>query len=312
MGIRKCGAFFLRLLTLGCVGCGELAPSFPPQTADAPAVLAAKSAQLDGGGIYIYTCQNGTTFDCLVYNERGTLLRTLSLGVRSPDGVAAGRDGLFYVANNFGADLLVYSAGGRKLLRTLDNGGNAPVDVAVYHDSLAVANLHDMTFFRAGVTKPTRTLEDTHALQGTGAAFDLHGNCYWSLVNQQLTAQVDEFNGCNGKPHKLNIRPGSPYGIAFDHRDNLYYTSFSTQTNGVYRCKRVSSCSLVYDQFVDPQYLNFSADYRYLWINDPGNLSEGSALDEVRVVTGKVVRKITNGISFFDPPAGVAHGPGPL
>lgn len=299
------------LSALGWVGCGGTTANFELNPSLAPAITA-QNAKPNGTTIYIYTCQNGTTFDCLVYDERGNLLRMLTAGVQSPEGVAGGKDGLFYVANSFGGNILVYSAGGRQLLRTLDNGGNTPVDVAVYHDTLAVANLHNMTFFPAGTKKPARTLNDSSVLQGSGAAFDLHGNCYWSFVNQQLTTQVDEFKACRGKPQTLALTPGSPYGIAFDHSDDLYYTSYSTQNNGVYRCKGVRSCALVYGQFVDPQYLNFSSDFRYLWVSDPGNLSQSAALYEIHIATGKVVRKITNALSFFDPPTGVAEGPGPL
>jgi hypothetical protein len=311
--IRAFAIGLAALCAAECVGCGGVR-TVPSLVSNPATALPARHQDLapEAAATYIYTCQNGTTFDCLVYNARGKLLRTLTTGVQSPDGVAAGKDGRFYVANNFGDNLLVYSAGGRELLRKLDNGGNAPLDVAVYHDTLAVSNLRNMTFFSAGATKPTRTLNDPSVVQGSGAAFDLKGNCYWSLVNQRLTTQVDEFKGCKGKPNKLDITPGSPYGIAFDGKDNLYYTSFSTQANGVYKCTGVRSCALVYNQFIDPQYLNFSNNFAYLWINDPGNISNGSALYEIHVATGKLVRKITSGLSFFDPPTGVAVGPGPL
>jgi hypothetical protein len=261
---------------------------------------------------YVYTCQSGTASDCLIYSSDGKLLKTLKKHLQSPLGVAAGKDGRFYVANELGNNVLVYSAGGGKLLRTLDNGGNTPIDVAVYQDEVAVANLHVMTFFAAGATQPTRTLKDSNAFQGSGAAFDSLGNCYWSFVNQKSAAQVDEFKHCKGRPHNLHITPGSPYGVAFDAAGNLYYTSYSSQTQGVFKCTGVTSCGLAYGQFIDPQYLNFSGDFKDLWVSDPGNYQSGAALYEINVKTGKVLQTITAGLSFFNPPSGVAAGPGPL
>jgi len=260
---------------------------------------------------FVFTCQNGTVFDCLIYTEHGKLLRTLTTGVESPLGVAAGRDGLLYVANEFADNVLVYSVGGRSLLHELDNGGNAPIDVAVFHDEVAVANEHNVTVFKPGATKPTRTLNDPNVLQGSGVAFDAKGNCYWSMSTETSTVQVDEFVGCKGSPTVLNVRPGSPYGIAFDSSGNLYYASYSSSADGVYRCSGTSACKLVYTQFVDPEYLNFSGDFKDLWLNDPGS-SNGSAIDEVDVKTGKTIETITNGLSFFNPPSGVAVAPGPF
>ncbi len=261
---------------------------------------------------FVFTCQNGTVFDCLVYSERGELLRTKTKDVASPLGVAAGSDGLLYVANEFSDNVLVYTTGGRSLLHELDNGGNVPVDVAVFHDEVAVSNLHNVTVFKPGATKPTRTLTDRNVLQGSGVAFDAKGNCYWSLVTETPSAQVDEFAGCKGSPKNLNVRPGSPYGIAFDSRGNLYYTSFSSSSDGVYRCSGTGDCQLVYTQFVDPEYLNFSSDFKDLWINDPGSSSSGGSIDEIDIKTGSVVEKIGSGLSFFNPPSGVAVAPGPF
>ncbi|MBV8530608.1 MAG: hypothetical protein JO104_04770 [Candidatus Eremiobacteraeota bacterium] len=261
-------------------------------------------------GSVVFTCQNGTVFDCLFYTDRGRLLRKRSKHVLSPLGVAAGKDGLLYVANEFGDDVLVYSAGGHSLLRKLRNGGNVPIDVAVFNDELAVSNQHALTVFRPGAKRPTRTLHDPNVLQGSGAAFDPNGNCYWSYASQSGKAKIDEFAGCKGKPITLNVTPGSPYGIAFDRSGNLYYTSFSSQAPGVYRCSGTSSCRLIFSQFVDPEYLNFSHDFKDLWINDPGNISVGGALDEIDIATGKVIEEITGNLSFFNPPSGVAAAPG--
>ena len=307
--LSRCGLFAAVVASAGLAGCGApgTAPAYPP-------AVAAMQTQVvpEASRSFVFTCQNGTKSDCLVYTGHGKLLRTKTKDVLSPLGVAAGRDGLLYVANEFGDNILVYSTAGRSLLRELGNGGNVPIDVAVFNDELAVSNEHALTFFLAGATKPTRTLKDPNVLQGNGAAFDSNGNCYWSYASQTDGSAVDEFVRCKGKPKNLHIAPGSPYGIAFDRKGNLYYTSFSSEANGVYRCSGTTSCRLVYNQFVDPEYLNFSRDFKDLWINDPGNISVGGAMYEIDVRTGKVVETITGNLSFFNPPSGVAAAPGPF
>jgi hypothetical protein len=50
-----------------------------------------------------------------------------------------------------------------------------------------------------------------------------------------------------------------------------------------------------------------------VWIDDTGDYQcycEG--LYEIDVKSGKEVAKILSGLKFFDPPSGVAAGPGPL
>jgi streptogramin lyase len=296
-------------LTLaGCNG-GGISPA--PATNGPASSNARTIASPDAAKSYAYTCQNVGTVDCLVY--KGTkLYKTIKSGVKSPTGVAAGKDGTFYVADQSANAILVFSAGGKSLKKTLGNGGNAPVDVAVSGGALAVANTHSMTFFSAGATKPTRTLKDSDQSMGIGAAFDLKGNCYWSLATKKSGMQVDEFKGCKGKRRRLKLGSGSPYGLAFDGSGNLWYASYLSSANGVYKCQGVSSCALVWSNFVNPQYVNFSSDFSSIWVSDTGNYQYGAALYQIDVANGKTLKKITNGISFFDPPTGVAAGPGPL
>jgi hypothetical protein len=302
---------FLAASLLTIAGCG--AQSFGPAGPPAQAQPARISSDAKGAGTYSYTCQGETTIDCLVF--QGTkLVRTLTKGLKTPLGVAAGADGLFYIADSAGKNVLVYSAGGAKLAATLSDGTNAPVDIAVYKDAVVAANQKTLTYFAKGATKPTLTLKDASAVQGSGAAFDSKGNCYWSFATKS-GAQLDEFKGCKGKGKNLKISPGSPYGIAFDGSGNLYYTSYGASGTGVYKCSGVTGCAQTYSSlgFIDPQYVNFSKGFTDLWVNDPGNYQCYCAgLYEIDVSTGKEVGKITNSLSFFNPPTGVASGPGPL
>lgn len=256
----------------------------------------------------VFTCHNATSYECPVYNDAGGLLRTKKKALVDPQGVAAGSDGLLYVANEAAKNILVYSAGAKSLLRALDDGGNVPIDVAVFGETVAASNLHNVTVFSSGATTPSRTLKDANQFQGSGVAFDPSGNCYWSFTNEELHTQVDEFAHCKGAPVVVPVTAGSPTGLAFDGSGNLWYTSGSTQTPGVYRCKGTTQCGIVYNEFQDPVYINFSHDFHELWVDDPGS----AALYEIDVATGNVVQEITTGLSFDNTPAGVAAAPGPL
>ncbi|MFY9719704.1 MAG: hypothetical protein WAK16_08665 [Candidatus Cybelea sp.] len=290
-------------------GCGTqpLAPAVPPGAAPAPQLRSSGK----GAGAFVYTCQNEGTADCLVYSGH-RVLRTITKDVTKPVGIAAGKDGLFYVADESALKIWIFSSGGRKLVGKLSDGKNVPDDVAVYNDEAAVSNQKTLTFFSKGATKPTRTLKDSSAQQGRGAAFDSQGNCYWSFENKSSATQVDEFKGCSGSPKNLKISGGSPYGIALDATGNLYFTAYNTAGRGVYRCKGFASCKLVWSSFVDPQYVNFSKGFSDLWVSDPANYQSTAALYEIDLSTGKVIDTISYGFSSLNPPIGVAAGPGPL
>ena len=106
------------------------------------------NVQCQGRSFVRYTCQSQTSnIDCLVFQGTKTV-RTLTKGLKKPLGVAAGKDGLFYIADESAKDIFVYSAGGAKLVATLSDGSNAPVDVAVYNDEVAAVNKNTLTFFK--------------------------------------------------------------------------------------------------------------------------------------------------------------------
>lgn len=302
------GAAAIAFLVLA--GCGaQLAPAGTRDFGSA----ATASPTKKGKAAYAYTCQGSPSLtDCLVY-EAGKLVRKVTKDLTVPAGVVAGKSGTLYVADGGAKDILEFSAGAEKLTATISDGRNVPADVAVYGDELAVSNATTMTFFAKGAKSPTRTLKDSKAKKGTGAAFDTSENCYWAFVNTSSKAQVDEFKACTGSPHALTITAGAPYGIAFDGRNNLYYTSYESAANGVYVCSGTSSCTLTYKGFIAPQYLNFTSGFKDVWVDDTGNYQcYCTGLYEIDVSTGKTIGTITNGLSNFDPPTGVAAGPGSL
>jgi hypothetical protein len=293
--------------TLACLAaCG--APGITP-TAPGAATLDSLAPKAKTGTVY--TCQYQTQLRCLVY-QNDKIKKTLSSGLKKPTSIVAGADGLVYISDESAKAILVYSAGLQKHMQTLDDGADAPVDVAVYKDQVLAANAKNATFFAKGATKPTVTLTASGVSKATGVAFDPSGNCYLSFATK-TGAAVNEFKGCKGKGQNLKISPGSPYGIAFDGSGNLYYATFSSSTNGVYRCSGVTSCKLALSGFHIPQYLNFGTNFKDLWVTDLGTYSPGVAyLYEFDAANGKQLAKITEGLSFFAPPAGVSPGPGAL
>ena len=123
------------LTIAGCNASG-VAPTLAPN--GAASAKAGRAASPDATTTYAYTCQNIGTADCLVF--KGTkLYKTIKNGLQSPLGVSAGKDGLFYVADQAAQAIVVFSAGGKSLVGTIDDGGNVPVDGAVSRDARAGA-----------------------------------------------------------------------------------------------------------------------------------------------------------------------------
>ncbi|HEX4013295.1 MAG TPA: hypothetical protein VHX17_05310 [Candidatus Cybelea sp.] len=300
----RIAALAASLACLAACGAPGASPSSIPFAAPSAGLRDAKSGT-------VYTCQSQSQLRCLVY-QKGKIKKTLSSGLKKPMGIVAGADGLVYIADENAKAILVYSAGLTKKMQTLDDGGNAPVDVAVYKDEVLAANAKNATFFKKGASKPAATLVASGISKTTGVAFDPSGNCYASFATKS-GAEVDEFKACKGKAQDLKISPGAPYGIAFDGSGNLYYATFSASTNGVYACSGVKSCKQVFNGFHIPQYVNFGPDFSDLWVTDLGTYSPGVAyLYEFDVANGKQLAVITDGLSFFAPPTGVAPGPGAL
>src|ERR1700683_2722373 len=98
---------FVLLISLGApallvAGCGgqQLAPANAPAAAPITSMADAKDA-----ASYSYTCQSETSnIDCLVFQGTKTV-RTLTKGLKKPLGVAAGKDGLFYIADETAKDI---------------------------------------------------------------------------------------------------------------------------------------------------------------------------------------------------------------
>jgi hypothetical protein len=257
---------------------------------------------------YVYTCQNGTLFQCLVYDLHGKVVNTISTGIESPLGIATDVAGNVYIANNFADNVPEYGPGGSPLIATLDDSGNGPVDVAVSNGVVAVANQTNVTVYVDGATEPTRTLAIPNVLEASGMAFDSKGNCYVAFVKDTLGTAIDEYAGCAGSATELEVNSGTPYNIAFDRSDNLYFSDMGPDTQGVYVCKGVLKCQVRYRQFGGIYDLTFDSKFKTLYVSTTdGSADEIAGID---LATGQVVRTFTKGLSSANPPLGVAIGPG--
>lgn len=147
-------------------------------------------------------------------------------------------------------------------------------------------------------------------LQASAIAFDSKGNCYVAFVRDTLGSAIDSYNKCRGDAREHDITMGTPYGIAFDGNDNLYFTDLGPDTEGVYRCTGLDSCKLLYPQLTGSFYLNFSANFMHLFVSSEGG-SRNSSVSEIDIASGKTVRIFTKGLDPSNPPMGVAAGPGP-
>lgn len=256
----------------------------------------------------VYACENGTRFRCLVYDSRGRLLRSIVEGIDSPVAAEADPSGRLYVANEYSDTVTVYERAGLTHVATLDTSPYVPVDVAVHGSSVAVAGLREIAVFVDGVRK--RTLQIPGVLQASSVAFDSAGNCYVAFVKNTFGSAVDSFDGCRGQAHEHEIDSGTPYAIAFDSHDNLYFTDVGPDTEGLYACKGLAGCVLRDGRFLNALHLNFSSGFRHLVLG--AQTSSGrAAVFEVDVKSGAIVRTIVRGFNPSNPPLGVALAPGP-
>jgi hypothetical protein len=198
--------------------------------------------------VYAYACSS--TGSCASYSAKGKVIATITQGLSAPMGIATDSLGHVYVASSGNASVVEYARGGGSVLATLQDAGNAPVDVAISQSTstVAVANASGpsgsatIAVYKNGATTPSSTLTDPSAAKGLGVAFDDAGNCYL-LYQTSGTGAVDEFAGCAGSPVATGVA-GQINAIGFDGSGNLYYTvqgSGSSDT-AVWKCKVLAKC----------------------------------------------------------------------
>ncbi len=152
-------------------------------------------------GAYAFVSSN-TDNSIYVLNAASTIVATLvGNGLNLPQGLAVGRNPLkLYVANEVGADILVYTSKSSPVV--LNNGGAEPSDVAVDRvGNVAAANWQTgtVTCFAPGATAPTKTIH-TSGQNGSVAtdAFDQAGNLYVAYSDDTFYGIGEIVGGCSG------------------------------------------------------------------------------------------------------------------
>ncbi len=302
-------------LLAGCSG----GPATPPQRLANPSSVfgpLSPDAQFYGyDDVYsAQTLANTAT----VYKRKGltlTPVQTLSVGIAAPQGTVATPTGWWYLANAGAADVLVYRStrkGPIGPVRTLDDGGEVPVDVAVTADRnlVAVSNATSGTSGTGSVSvyldrgsTPSRVLTyGSGAVQGQGIAIDPQGNCFWSFNDASkpgALGSIVEFQQCSGTGTLVASGIAHAGGMAFDPAGDLYYVD---EANGVYKCRQTSRCKLFATGFGLPTNINFDAKHKNLWIADAAGY-----IDAVNPKTGEIKSQTT---SIDGDPYGIAPAPG--
>jgi hypothetical protein len=271
----------------------------------------APQSRPDRAGSYIYTCEYYSS-DCRVFTPKYKLLSVLTQNISEPQGTVADPSGHWYIANTGYSNVPVYTAGGGSLYETYDDTGYYPGDVALDSAVVAVSNIAgvsggpgNMNTYCCGSLTPTGNYTVADAGQGISARFDSHGNCYWAYNDEVVGGgDIEEWVGCTGFGKLVVSGLGFAGGMAFDKKDNLYYTDQSSET--IYKCAGLTNCRPLSTAFGDPLQLNFDKNFKHLWVDDPADYLAG----ELDPKTGTVLSVISVGGPSNSPPLGVALGPG--
>jgi hypothetical protein len=226
-----------------------------PQSAQQPATVNRAQSPSTGFELsaadptapYAYGCDGAAT--CYVFNGRGKVLGTLS-GLSNPTGTATDPSGNWYVVASGAGTVLEYSAGGGTLEKTLKDPGKTPFDLAISTSTktVAVGNVDNtISVYVGGATTPTRILKDPGAIHTSAMAVDRKGNCYIAYYSYQSSGigVIDRFAGCSGSPARVGPQDYF-YAIAFDGRNNLYYSEFGYSSGALFKCQRLAHCKLIY------------------------------------------------------------------
>jgi hypothetical protein len=259
---------------------------------------------------------------CIAYSTEGEVQAELTSGIVYAQGVAADRHGNAYIADSAGAAVFEYGPYLKPFIKTYEDDGEVPLDVAVNEKIklLAVSNQStgssgpgSVSVYAGGSLTPTATLSDpgVPSAQGIGIAIDGLGNCFWSLYDPKSgRSKIDEFLACAGSPLTIASGKHALRGMALDKRNNLYYIiDVSPIHHDIYKCRGTSHCRTLATDFAKPVMLGFDDKWGFLWTDDAGTL-EGPLIESINPRDGQVVSSFRAG-SSTDPPFGIAIAPGP-
>ncbi len=259
---------------------------------------------------------------CIAYTTEGEVQAELTSGIVNAQGVAADRHGNAYIADAASAAIFEYGPYLTPLVKTYQDAGEVPLDVAVNEKMklLVVSNQSTasdgpgtVSVYAGGSLTPTATLSDPAVAkaQGIGIAIDGLGNCFWSLYDPKSgRSKIDEFSACAGSPLTIASGTHALRGMALDKRNDLFYViDVSSIHHDIFKCRGTSHCRPLATNFAKPVMLSFDDKWGFLWTDDAGTL-EGPLIESINPRNGHVVSSYRAG-SSTDPPFGVAHAPGP-
>jgi hypothetical protein len=247
-------ALLLAAVALGACDGGSWT-RMPPQSAQQSATVNRAQALSTGFELssadptapYVYACDGAAT--CYVFNGRGKVIGTVT-GLSGPTGTATDPSGNWYIADTGAGTVLEYSPGGGTLEKTLIDTGESPFDVAVSTSTKTVAVVNgdnSISVYVGGAKTPTRILRDPGALHTSAMTVDRHGNCYIAYYTDQSSGigVIDKFAGCSGTPARVGPMDYF-YAMAFDGRNNLYYSEFGYSSGALFKCQRLAHCQIFY------------------------------------------------------------------
>jgi hypothetical protein len=272
---------------------------------------------------YILTC-NPTDNDCEQYSGAGDFIADLP-DLSFPQGTSVGQHtGSWYIADTTAQDIAVYevTGSGPYYISTFPDSGYLPDDVAVrelkeskfWVARILYSNIYtssydpgNAVYLNEHLQTSTMTPPNGHSGEGVGVAFDKKAtDCYWSYQDFDGSGgYVAYYPGC-ANPGVIAVK-GLEYagGIAVDAKNVLWVVD---QFGGIKSCKGKNwKCTEVFpaSDFVQPLYINFSADFTTLYVADAG----ASTIDACVIATQQCSVAVDD-VYSDDPNEGVAVLPG--
>lgn len=226
-----------------------VAPAKSLSVAQAPRVTtkswAAPNSRI---GVLVYACTYASSF-CEWFQLNRSAVQGQITGLTYPQGLGVDRSGNVWVANTGASNVLVFAKGGTSVIKTLDDPGQFPVDVAIDSDGTAyVANISTTSYtsgsvsvYAPGATSPTRALTDPNFGQVISVAVDENHRvivCY-DGVN---AGQCDEFPKAQGSGITKIAGLFFAGGVAFDAAEDVV-VSDQTRAFDVYDPPSFAQCA---------------------------------------------------------------------
>ena len=201
-------------------------------------------------GTLLYTCDLDAGF-CEWFKVGQNKVVGMITGLTNPVGVGVDKSGNVFVADRSG-HVFEYAKGGTTLLKTLDDPGFSPEDVAVDSDGTVyvVSNLTGgfghIAVYAGGSTTPTRILNDPlfHAFLNSVAVDENHLliACYNDVNN---VGNCDEFAGAKAPGRKVIRNLSFVTGVLFDNAENIVVDDGSNSTTNVYKGTTFARCNTI-------------------------------------------------------------------